>query len=365
MNSKQQKILQLMDDMQASGITLADLEKEIYCRTHTKPKNSISTGNIAVRVFIYLGAILIFSGISTYIHMFWSNMSSFMRIFITLGTGIGLSALALIAMREGKYPRIILPLIIIAACVETTGWFVMIYELLPHGDDTRKAVAFVFGIMAVQQSLIFNLHQRTSLLFTAIFFAYAFLGEMLGISGMKQEYAAILLGGCLIYTSIVISRTEHRQISYIGYLAGAFLFNGGIFRYIELLFDGNWAAIITGISLCSFAYCLKESDDKRWSGPTFFIGSAIFYDGLFGMVYHTPFELLYLAAAIGMIYACTLLESRVLLFTSVIAILGFIGYYTTEYFVNSVGWPIALVLMGIAFLGTGAAAVKVKQKYLL
>ena len=79
------------------------------------------------------------------------------------------------------------------------------------------------------------------------------------------------------------------------------------------------------------------------------------YSGLFDLVQHTSVELLYLAVA------ASTLQSRALLLTTVIAMLAFIGYYSAEHFANSLGWPATLILMGIAFLGVGTLAIKVKQ----
>tara|TARA_B110000503_G_scaffold55003_1_gene88287 strand:+ start:220 stop:489 length:270 start_codon:yes stop_codon:yes gene_type:complete len=85
------------------------------------------------------------------------------------------------------------------------------------------------------------------------------------------------------------------------------------------------------------------------------------YSGLFDLVQHTSVELLYLAVAASTLYACVVLQSRALLLTNVIAMLAFIGYYSAEHFANSLGWPATLILMGIAFLGVGTLAIKVKQ----
>jgi hypothetical protein len=43
-------------------------------------------------------------------------------------------------------------------------------------------------------------------------------------------------------------------------------------------------------------------------------------------------------------------------------LLDFIGYFSSEYFADSLGWPITLVLMGVAFLGVGTIALKVKRR---
>ena len=85
------------------------------------------------------------------------------------------------------------------------------------------------------------------------------------------------------------------------------------------------------------------------------------YSGLFDLVHNTSFELTYLAVTAAMLYACVVLQSRALLFTTVIAMLGFIGFYTAKHFANSLGWPVTLVLMGVAFLGVGTIAIKVRR----
>ncbi len=63
-----------------------------------------------------------------------------------------------------------------------------------------------------------------------------------------------------------------------------------------------------------------------------------------------------------MLYACVALQSRALLVTTVVAMLGFIGYYTAKHFANSLGWPVTLVVMGVAFLAVGAIALRVKRR---
>ena len=72
--------------------------------------------------------------------------------------------------------------------------------------------------------------------------------------------------------------------------------------------------------------------------------------------------LLYFAVTAAMLYACVRLQSRALLLTTVLAMLGFIGYFTAEHFVDSLGWPISLVLMGVAFIGVGTLAMRIKRQ---
>ena len=98
------------------------------------------------------------------------------------------------------------------------------------------------------------------------------------------------------------------------------------------------------------------------AGLAYFFGSVLAYSGLFDLLHNTSFELVYLGVTASMLYACVVLQSRALLFTTVIAMLGFIGFYTAKHFANSLGWPVSLVLMGVAFLGIGTVALKVRHK---
>jgi hypothetical protein len=327
------------------------------------PEEKHARGDIVSRVMFSLGAVLVFSGIGVYISMFWNEMPSFMRILVTLGVGIALSALSVVAMKEGKYKRAIQPLILMAVLMQTGGWFVFLHEMFPQGDDWRKASLFCFGAMAVQQALIFNTFRRDDLAFTAIGFTYGALQMALSIAGMRDEYIALLLGGSVLYTAHVLQGTTHRALSTVFFFLGGVWFNTGMYTVLERAASMNVAAMVTGVSLCSLGNAMRHAGEQKLAGLGFFFGSALFYAALFDEVHHTPLELLYFIVAIALMYVSAMLHSRALLITSVLAMLGFIGYYTSEYFMHSVGWPVALIIMGIAFLGVGTMAIRVKRKF--
>jgi len=65
-----------------------------------------------------------------------------------------------------------------------------------------------------------------------------------------------------------------------------------------------------------------------------------------------------------MIFMSTYVRSRTLLLVGTLSMLCYIGYYTAKHFANAVGWPIALVLIGIALIGLSSLAVKLNNKYI-
>jgi hypothetical protein len=349
--------------MRSYDITPAEVEAAFHlpAALRSEPARR-SRGDIAKTLFIYLGAIFILAGISTYIGTFWVSMGSAMRVMVTLGVGYILLIVLVSALHEKKYPGLILPLALVSVLMLTSGWFVLIHEVFPHGENWRAAVLFVFGVMALHQGALFGKYRLTVLAFTALFFVYGFMQVGLDLLGVPIAYIAIVLGASLFLVATALEDTAHRVLAAPALLIGICWLNGGLFDRIAMATSANWASLITGVCVMFTAYGLqKEGRHLGLTGLGYFIGAIMAYSGLFDLVHNTPVELIYLAVTASMLYACVVLQSRALLFITVIAMLGFIGFYTAKHFANSLGWPVTLVLMGVAFLGVGTIAIKLRR----
>ena len=322
-----------------------------------------SSGEIAKTLFTYLGAIFILAGISTYIGTFWTTMGGVMRVVVTLGVGYILLIVLISALHEKKYPKLIMPLALAAVFMLTGGWFVFIHEVFPHGDNWRLATLSVFGIMALHQGVLFKKYQRTVLAFTALVLVYGFLEVGLEMLDLPAGFIAIILGASLFLVATELEKTEHSVLAEAAFLIGLCWLNGGLFDRVAIASgSANWAALLTGVCVMSGAYGLhKTGRQHRLVGLGYLFGSIMAYTGLFDLVNKTPFELLYFAVTASMLYICLRLQSRALLLTTVIAMLSYIGYFTAQHFVDSLGWPVSLVLMGVAFMGVSTLAIKVKR----
>lgn len=350
--------------MTTYDITLAEVETALQDSASISPESSArSKGDIAKTLFIYLGAIFIFAGISTYIGMFWNSMGSVMRVFVTLGVGYILLVVLIAALHEKKFPKLILPLALVCVFTMTGGWFVLVHEVFPSSNNWRAPTLFVFGTMALHQCILWAKYRLTVLAFTTLFFVYGFMQVGLDMLGVPMAYIAIVLGASVLLVGIALEKTSHRILVEPMLLIGICWLNGGLFDHIAMLISANWASLITGVCVMSAAYGLqKEQRYPRLIALGYFTGSIMMYAGLFDLVENTSFELFYLAVTASVLYACLVLHSRALLLTTVLAMLSFIGYYSAEYFANSLGWPITLVLMGVAFLGVGTVAIRVKRR---
>jgi hypothetical protein len=355
---------QIAQFMKTYDITLAEVEAELNMPAiMDAAATKRSKSNIAKTLFSYLGAIFILAGVGTYIGMFWDSMGSVMRVLVTLGVGYVLLIVLVSALHEQKFPRLILPLTIACTFMMTSGWFVLIHEVFPHGDNWRAATLSVFGMMTLHQGVLFGKYRHTVLAFTTLFFVYGFMHVGLDMLGIPITYIAIVLGASLFLVGAALEKNPHRVLAEPALFIGICWLNGGLFDQMALVTSASWAGVMTGVCVMLTAYGLhREERHYRLAGLGYFIGSILFYSGLFDLVQDTPVELLYLAVTAAILYVCVVLQSRGLLLTTVIAMLGFIGYFSAEHFANSLGWPVTLVLMGVAFLGVGTIAIKVKRR---
>jgi len=265
-----------------------------------------STGILA-RVTAYLGGVFVLAGIALFIGMQWDHFGSAVRVLVTLGVGFAIYLFALATMADNRFAGVTTPALLIAALLQPTGIVVMINEY-SRGGDPAHGLLFMCAVMFAQQFPTFLAKERTVLLFTSLFFGAAGFGTLGDILDVDFEIIALALGIGLTLISYAIDRTAHRVITPFWYFAGSVFFLYGAFDVLE--------------------------------------GSAV--------------EIIYFGIAAAFMYLGTVVRSRTLLFSSVIALMGFTGYYFRESLANAFG----LIILGFLLIGLSALAMSLNRKYI-
>jgi hypothetical protein len=291
-----------------NGITLAEIARVL---TNAQEQAQTASRGILSKLFGYIGAIFVFSGICAFISMFWDDMGSAPRVIITLGTGFIAFLMGLSALTNEKYARAATPLFLIAAFLQPGGIFVMLDEY-SSGGDPRLGVMFMAAFMVVQQGAAFIARQRTVLAFSTIAFSCAFFGALFDLMDISGNTVGVIMGASLLCVSWALSQSRHTAISPFWYFVGS----------VSLLFS------------------------------------------FFDIVENTPFEMGFLGLSAFLVFVSTWARSRTLLLISTLAMIGYIGYFTAEHFANTLSWPVVLIVMGLVLIGFGSAAVKLNNKYI-
>lgn len=279
--------------------------------TSIEAVHEVAASGLLVRVLGYIGGTFVFAGVCVFIALQWDVMTPAARVVITLGSGIAAFVLAVLADRDARFEKASTPLFLMAAALQPTGLLVL-FDEYGSGGDWRWAVLIACGTSAAQFLAVFGARGRSTLLFLGVTFATCFAMTGFDLLDIDGHTTALVIGASLVLAAIGVDRTPHRTITPPFYLAG---------------------------SIAALA-------------------------GLFDVVERTPVELLFLVAAAGVVYLSVAVRSRTLLFVATLAILAYTGWFTSEHFADSVGWPIALVIFGLLLIGLSAAALRIDRRYL-
>jgi hypothetical protein len=228
-------------------------------------------------------------------------------VLVTLGVGFAIFMFALATMTDQRFARVTTPMLLVAAGLQPTGIVVMLDEY-SRGGDPEHGLLFMCVVMFLQQFLVFLARGRTVLLFTSLFFGAAGFGTLCQILDMDFEITAIALGIGLTAATWAIDRTDHRVITPFWYFAGSVFFLAGMFEVLD----------------------------------------------------DTALEIVFFGVAAAIMYLATVVRSRTLLFTSVLALMAFTGYFFRDSLANAFG----LIIMGLLLIGLSAFAMSLNRKYI-
>lgn len=262
-------------------------------------------------IFAYIGGVLMLGGIAVLVNMQWDYLGPQGHVLITLGPGFAAFLLGVLCASDRRAEKAATPFFLLAVALEPSGILIALEEYA-HGDNPEQGVLFMCFIMLLQQGLAFLALRRTALAFTTIVFGLNFVATALDIQEVTPRYIGLVVGGAQLCLAYALDKSRHAAIAPVNY----------------------------------------------------FFGSVIFLSGFGAMVAGTSIELSFLGLACATIYASVLARSRVLLINGVLAMLGFIGYYSQEYFAQTIGWPITLIVSGGVMVALGVIAVKINKTYI-
>jgi hypothetical protein len=98
-------------------------------------------------------------------------------------------------------------------------------------------------------------------------------------------------------------------------------------------------------------------------GSLGFLGAALALGG-WAPEQNVFWELIFPLLVFGIIFLSIYVKSRAFLVFGSLFLIGYIFKLTGEYFSNTLGWPLALVLAGLLIMGVGYYAVRINRQYM-
>lgn len=277
-----------------------------------------------INILYALGGLIIVIGIVLFFQQRWETLSSLARIFVTLGSGIAAYLAGIFLTRAKGFMGVAISFFLIFALVSPFGIFITL--------DTMHYDSPILGYENIIFSLMFAWVLASFLLlrlpifrvFSVIFGSFLFFSAT---GALLERNPAIELGKAFEYR---------------------FLFLG--ISYILLGYSWNKLAPV----LTQWMYAL---------GTAMFLGAALALGG-YAPSANKAWEIIYIGLNFGILFLSAALKSRAMLVIGSLYLMGYILKITAEYFSDSLGWPISLVIAGFALIAVGYGTFRINQRYI-
>ena len=324
---KQQLLAEISQLAQSGQISQAEVLSAFPGAVVPVPGAAPAKGLNISEILYYIGGAIVFIGICVLCYQNWDSFSSFLRIFITLGSAI---ACLIVAMLFNKYENLEKP---------AQAFFLLFGMLAPMAAGvTMKEAGFDLSSDVLWVAIY--------MVITAIFF---------GIFFYFKKYSILLFFSIAFATTLF-----HYLVSWV---------IGGNLNYNDYSKVWEYQILVVGLAYMLVGYYLSQTEHKALVGTLYGFGSLFFLGSTLALGGWQPdqnvfWELAYPLLVFGVIFLSVYTKSKAFLVFGTIFLIGYILKLTGEYFTDGLGWPLALVIAGLLIMVVGYYAVKINKDYL-
>jgi hypothetical protein len=276
-------------------------------------------------IIYYFGGTIIFLGLLTLISQNWASFNFLLKITFTLVLGVILHSLGLILKKFSITKSISPAFFLISALIIPIGFYILADN---YGFDTTRAgvQSLIMGVLLLIYFFLYKIVSEKIFLVFAIIFGTCFLLSFSKYAlpetwqpslSRFYEYVVLIIGFIYLLLAQLISKTKHSFISGYLYTFGA-------------------------LAILSSALLLGEGRAYK----------RLFWDWS------------YIVFIFGAVFLSAYTKRRSIFVLAVIFLTIYILKITSEYFVKSLGWPVALVLAGMLIIAVTFSCIFLKGKYL-
>lgn len=305
---EKQQLISLIKEQVASGqITKSDLQ-EVFSSAETRLSNKISN------IFYGIGVLIVIIGVLVLTIQNWEDIGSVGRIAVSLG-------LALVTYISAYFTRVrnmlSQSMFAISAVLAPIGSFILLDEMeVVIGTGTNLGVALILFVIFLVSKLV-----------------------------LKKNILTIIsiVFGTWAYYALIVK-----------------LFDGSMIN-IEVM---KWATVFLGVSYLALGFHRMHIEKRKN-----LISSLLFAFGTLAVMlsFETMsgfYNLFFFIIVFAGFYGSIFLKSRSMLVLSAIFLMSHLVKLTREYFADSIGWPVALILLGFVVIGVGYGTIALNRKYL-
>lgn len=308
------QVLSYIKDKISSGIISYDDLNSLQEEKKTFSKNIIN-------VLYVIGALIILVGVVVLFSMHWDELTIAMKLLVTLGVGLA-SYIAGITIKSNDFRILSQILFVVSAILANIGVFIMLDQA--DIDFSLITQFFVSVIFAGVYFFAYYINRRNILPLVIIsFFTWAFY--------------------TLVLEVIDVGNTE-------------------LLKYATMALGVSYGFIAYGLSKKLIGTSVEDTREKNSvSGILYLAGVSAFLGA--GMTIGGYFDFIQVLLIFGLFYLSVYLKRKSILLASALFLIIHIIKISVEYFVDTAGWPLTLIVGGIVIIGVGVMTHKLNQEY--
>lgn len=281
--------------------------------------------NALAKILYFIGGFIVILGIVILIVNNWARLDFATQVLATIGSSIAAYIVGILLNQNEKTSPIAQP-------------FFLIY-----------AIAFPLGLYIIFDHMGYNVHSAG---LQSVITGFLFLIFLL--SFFVFRYTIFILLTLFFGTGFVFNITDYM-------IAGN--------PYFAQMDFYSYRVLLTGIVYILFGYHYAQQHRHALTEFLYSIGILLFLGAAFALMDWKPqqnltWELLYPVLLALTILLSVFLRSVSFLIFGTLFLVAYIAKITSEYFVNNLGWPLALVIIGFIVIVIGYFSLMIHHRFL-
>ncbi len=321
-----EEVLQYIRTLAEQKIVTRDELTEAFDSGSGIKQDVVLTKKLGVaEILYYIGGAIVFLGIAILLAQNWTTLGFGTKVLATLGSGIAAYFVGVLFSLDKRTEAVGSAFYLISALVTPIGIWV-VFDNAGFDANSYGSQSLISGIMLGTFLLSFAVFRKNVFtLFSILFGTWLFFsltGWIIGGAPYFNDwkfsmYRVFVVGTAYILIGYDFSKNERAPFS-------GFLYGFGILGVLgSTLALGGW----------------NPNQNVFW-------------------------ELIYPALVFGALFLSVYIKSKAFLVWGTLFLMGYILKITSEYFSTGLGWPLALVIAGLAMIGVGYMSLSIKRKYL-
>lgn len=309
------------EKLKEGAITRADLQSIIDGHAAMVPAES---SRHLINVLYAIGAIIAIAGAVILVAQEWETIGFIGRVAVTLGIALASYSAALVL---GVPERRVLAqsLLVISAVLAPIG---VVAVLAEYGWEATYVTQMMvtLALAAVYAGSYFARRFSVAILLIAIYLSLAYYATIAEVTSASLGFSDVF----------------------------------------------SWSTAVLGAALVAVGYSVRPRVDATISAvgkERRIVSSILTAFGTLGFLSGMSslggvFDLVFIALIFGTFYLSVYLKSRVMLILAALYLIGHIFQLTAEYFVDSIGWPLALIITGFLVIGIGYGTFYLNRRFI-